>query len=67
MGTASAAENIRAGVLLLHELLGVTGDDDAMAVAGYYQGLASVKAHGMYPDTQRYVADVLALQQRFGG
>jgi LysM repeat protein len=31
LGTASAAENIRAGVLLLHELLGVTGDDYAMA------------------------------------
>jgi transglycosylase-like protein with SLT domain/LysM domain-containing protein len=67
LGTASAAENIRAGVLLLHELLAVTGDDYAMAIAGYYQGIASVKAHGMYPDTRLYVNDVLALQQRFGG
>jgi soluble lytic murein transglycosylase-like protein len=67
LGTASAAENIRAGVLLLHELLGVTGDDYAMAIAGYYQGLASVKAHGMYPDTRQYVNDVLALQRRLGG
>jgi soluble lytic murein transglycosylase-like protein len=67
LGTTSAAENIRGGVLLLHELLAVTGDDYAMAIAGYYQGLASVKAHGMYPDTRQYVNDVLALQQRFGG
>jgi soluble lytic murein transglycosylase-like protein len=67
LGTASAAENIRAGVLLLHELLAMTGDDYSMAIAGYYQGLASVKAHGMYPDTRLYVDDVLALQQRFGG
>jgi hypothetical protein len=67
LGTTSAAENIRAGVLLLHELLAVTGDDYAMAIAGYYQGLASVKAHGMYPDTRLYVNDILALQQRFGG
>jgi len=67
LGTASATENIRAGVLLLHELLAVTGDDYAMAIAGYFQGLASVKAHGMYPDTRLYVDDVLALQQRFGG
>jgi len=52
---------------LLHELLAVTGDDYAMAIAGYFQGLASVKAHGMYPDTRLYVDDVLALQQRFGG
>jgi LysM repeat protein len=67
LGTTSAAENVRAGVLLLHELLTVTGDSYAMAIAGYYQGLASVKAHGMYPDTRQYVNDVLALQQRFGG
>jgi len=67
LGTASAAENIRAGVLLLRDLLAVTGDDHAMAIAGYYQGLASVKAHGMYPGTRLYVDDVLALQQRFGG
>jgi hypothetical protein len=67
LGTASAAENIRAGVLLLRELLAVTGDNYAMAIAGYYQGIASVKAHGMYPGTRLYVADVLALQQRFGG
>jgi len=67
LGTTSAAENVRAGVLLLHELLAVTGDDYAMAIAGYYQGLASVKAHGMYPGTRQYVNDVLALQQRFGG
>ena len=67
LGTTSAAENVRAGVLLLHELLTVTGDNYAMAIAGYYQGLASVKAHGMYPDTRHYVNDVLALQQRFGG
>jgi N-acetylmuramoyl-L-alanine amidase len=67
LGTASAAENIRAGVLLLHELLAVTSDNYATAIAGYYQGLASVKAHGMYPDTRLYVDDVLALQQRFGG
>ena len=38
-----------------------------MAAAGYYQGLASVRQHGMYSDTQQYVNDVMALQQRFGG
>ena len=67
LGTASASENIRAGVLLLHQLLVETGDDVSLAVAGYYQGIASVQAYGMYPDTQQYVADVLALEQRFGG
>ncbi len=67
LGTASASENVRAGVLLLQQLLAETGDNASLAVAGYYQGIASVEAYGMYPDTQQYVADVLALQQRFGG
>ena len=65
LGSASAAENIRAGVLLLHELLQLTGGNEPLAVAGYYQGLASVEKHGMYADTRQYVADVLALAQRF--
>ena len=63
----SAADNIRAGSLLLHSLLSDTGGDAAQAVAGYYQGLQSVRAHGLYPDTQAYVNNVLALRQRFGG
>ncbi len=67
LGTASAAENIRAGVLLLHSLLQLTGGDEPLAVAGYFQGIASVKARGMYAATRQYVADVMALTQRFGG
>jgi hypothetical protein len=54
-------------VLLLHSLLDQTGGDPAMAAAGYYQGLQSVQQHGMYSDTQQYVNNVMALQQRFGG
>jgi hypothetical protein len=38
-----------------------------MAVAGYYQGLGSVRSRGLYDDTRRYVDNVLALQHRFGG
>ena len=38
-----------------------------MAAAGYYQGMASVRRIGMLPETQRYVANVLALRSRFGG
>lgn len=56
-------DNARAGVLLLDLLLQQASP--RRAVAGYYQGLASVRRHGMYRDTRRYVADVLALQQRF--
>jgi N-acetylmuramoyl-L-alanine amidase len=67
LSPASAQDNIRGGVLLLHSLLDATGGDPTLAAAGYYQGLASVRAHGMYNDTQQYVGDVMALRQRFGG
>jgi LysM repeat protein len=67
LSQSSAASNIRAGSLLLHSLLSDTGGDAAMAVAGYYQGLGSVRAHGLYSDTQAYVNNVMALSRRFGG
>jgi LysM repeat protein len=67
LAPGSASDNIRGGVELLHSLLNQTGGDPALAAAGYYQGLASVRAHGMYADTQQYVNNVMALRQRFGG
>jgi soluble lytic murein transglycosylase-like protein len=67
LAPASAADNVRGGVLMLHSLLNATGGDPAMAAAGYYQGLPSVQQHGMYPDTQRYVQNVLSLERQFGG
>jgi N-acetylmuramoyl-L-alanine amidase len=66
LGTVSATENVRAGVLLLHQLLQVTGGNETLAVAGYFQGLSSVKRFGMFRSTRRYVANVMALAQRFG-
>src|SRR4051812_5891647 len=60
-------DNVGAGVLYLGRLLRETGGDPALAAAGYYQGLASVRRIGMLPETQRYVANVLALRGRFGG
>ena len=67
LAPASAADNVRGGVLLLHSLLNATGGDPAMAAAGYYQGLPSVQQHGLYSDTQSYVNSVMALRPRFGG
>jgi soluble lytic murein transglycosylase-like protein len=67
LSPSSAQDNIRGGVLLLHSLLDQTGGDAALAAAGYYQGLQSVRDHGVLPSTQRYVNNVLALQARFGG
>jgi soluble lytic murein transglycosylase-like protein len=60
-----ARDNATAGVALLSVLLRETHGNQRKAVAGYYQGLASVRARGMFADTKNYVANVLALRNRF--
>ncbi len=67
LAPASAADNVRGGVLLLHWLLDSTGGNQSLSAADYYQGLSSVEQDGMFPDTQQYVNNVLALEQQFGG
>ncbi len=67
LAPASAVDNVRGGVLLLHWLLASTGGDPGLAAAGYFQGLPSVRRYGVLPATQQYVNDVLALRQQFGG
>jgi LysM repeat protein len=64
---ASPTDNVRAGALYLAHLLRETNGDPALAAAGYYQGLSSVRRVGMLPETRRYVDNVLALRSRFGG
>jgi soluble lytic murein transglycosylase-like protein len=63
---ASAHDNVHAGALYLRQLLADSGGDESLAIASYYQGAASVREVGMLPETQRYVADVMALRGRFG-
>jgi soluble lytic murein transglycosylase-like protein len=63
----SATDNVHAGVMYLRRLLDDAGGDENAAIAGYYQGLASVRERGMFDDTQQYVANVQALRSRFGG
>jgi soluble lytic murein transglycosylase-like protein len=60
-----ARDNATAGVALLALFLRETHGNVRHAVAGYYQGLASVLSRGMYSDTKRYVVNVLALRNRF--
>jgi LysM repeat protein len=67
LAPASAVDNVRGGALMLNWLLRQTGGDPALAAAGYYQGLTSVREHGMYPDTQQYVQSVMALRAQYGG
>ena len=57
--------NIRIAARYLRWLLDQTNGYVPTAVAGYYQGLASVRRIGMLADTRFYVASVLALQPRF--
>jgi len=64
---ASATDNVHAGVIYLRRLLDETGGDENAAIAGYYQGLQSVRHRGMFDDTEHYVANVQALRSRFGG
>ena len=64
---SSALDNVNAGTLFLRQLLQDSGGDPAAAIAGYYQGQASVRSIGMLPQTRRYVDNVLALRARFGG
>jgi soluble lytic murein transglycosylase-like protein len=63
----SPLDNVHAGTLYLGQLLRQTGGDPALAAAGYYQGLSSVRRVGMFPETRQYVDNVLALRGRFGG
>jgi N-acetylmuramoyl-L-alanine amidase len=56
-------DNVTAGVVLLKVLTDAA--PQRQAVAGYYQGLAGVREHGMYDDTKRYVANVMYLKNRF--
>jgi LysM repeat protein len=67
LNPSSPTDNVKAGSLYLAHLLRETGGDPTMAAAAYYQGLSSVRRIGMLPETQRYVANVMALRSRFGG
>jgi LysM repeat protein len=65
LDTASPTDNVKAGSLLLANLLRRTGGNTETAVAAYYQGLGSVSRIGMLPETRKYVDNVLALRSRF--
>lgn len=56
-------DNITSGVLLLKALSQHASSTEDV-IAGYYQGLASVEANGMYSDTKSYVVNVKALRSR---
>ncbi|HVL99923.1 MAG TPA: LysM peptidoglycan-binding domain-containing protein [Egibacteraceae bacterium] len=59
------ADNVEAGVAFLRHVYRLAGGDVDLTLAGYYQGLRSVRENGMYADTKRYIANVKALRGRF--
>jgi LysM repeat protein len=65
LDVTSTQDNITAGVAFLDYLWRLTGGDVDRTLAGYYQGLRSVEENGMYPSTKSYIANILALRDRF--
>jgi len=59
----TASGNIRVGVLYLRQLLREFAGDERKALAGWYQGPASVRKIGVLRETKVFVANVLALRQ----
>jgi LysM repeat protein len=59
----AAQDNVTAGVVILRSLTRSARTQEE-AIAGYYQGLASVRKHGMYPDTKQYVKSILLSKDR---
>ena len=56
--------NIRVGVAYLDHLLNQFAGNRRRAIAAYYQGPGSVRRDGLFPETKRFVANVLALRGR---
>jgi soluble lytic murein transglycosylase-like protein len=56
--------NIQIGVAYLRHMLDEFGGNRRLALAAYYQGPRAVRDAGVYPSSERYVANVLALTRR---
>lgn len=62
----NATDNIRGGVAMLRYYLRIYGDVRD-TLAAYHQGMLSLQTDGVLPGTESYIANILALQQQFGG
>ena len=59
------SDNIRASARFLRYLLDETGWDATSAIGAYYQGLAALREHGIFPSSWFYIEGILALRSRF--
>ena len=57
--------NIRIGVAFMRQLLREFGGDQRAALGGWYQGPTSLRKRGPFRATRLFIADVLALRERF--
>ena len=60
----TAYGNVRVGVAYLHHLLHAFRGSERLALAAYHQGPYSLRRRGMFGETRRFVAAVLALRRR---
>ncbi len=60
----SAWDNIETGIAYLSHLRGITGSD-YLALASYFQGLASVERDGIFPVTRAYALGIIESRDLF--
>lgn len=60
----TANGNIRVGVTYLHHLLHRFHFNKRLTLGAYNQGPASVRRHGLFPETRVFVRNVVAIQRR---
>jgi N-acetylmuramoyl-L-alanine amidase len=65
LSSTNLSDNIEMAAAYLHQLLVQTGGNQGLALAGYYQGLVSVRQHGMMTSTVQYVHGILAFVPLF--
>jgi soluble lytic murein transglycosylase-like protein len=61
----TATDNIEMAAAYLHDLMVDTGGTPGLALASYYQGLASVEKIGLLPSTEQYVSGIEAYTTDF--
>lgn len=65
LSIGSTSDNIEMMSAFLAYLIRQVGDNPCMVAAAYYQGPTALKLYGVFPETQQYVSDVIALEAQF--
>ena len=65
LSATDSSDNIQMAAAYLHQLLVQTSGNQALALAGYYQGLTSVRQRGMMVSTVQYAHGILAFVPSF--